>query len=112
MPLSDLFDIKKYNGEIMTDYVIDDEILKELIHHRFNMLRFIHTCPLKAELKKEKEKTLNEFMKAIDWRFNDTEKGRMIIKTIQEIKDNLYKEPDDKEDLQEFPFRSIPRSKS
>jgi hypothetical protein len=102
--------------EGMTDYVINDEILKELLHrsldHKLNILRYIHNRPLEAELKKEKEKTLNEFMKAIDWRFNDTEKGRMIIKTIQEIKDNLYKEPDDKEDLQEFPFRSIQRNKS
>jgi len=56
--------------------------------------------------KQERENTLNEFMKAIDWRFNDTEKGRIIIKTIQEIKNNLpQNDYPDVDRLQEFPFR-------
>ena len=57
--------------------------------------------------KDERGRAMNEFMKAIDWRFNDTEKGRIIIKTIQEIKDNLNTDAyPDVDGLQDFPFRS------
>lgn len=66
----------------------------------------------------ERKKVINKFMKAIDFRFNDTEKGRMIIKTIQEIKNNFFYKKEQKDEsypdidgLQEFPFRSSPKSK-
>jgi len=66
---------------------------------------------LQEALLAERERVLDEFMRAIDWRFNDTEKGRMIIKTIQEIKDNLPQNDYPNVDgLQEFPFRTSKRS--
>lgn len=91
----------------MTDYVIREEQLANIEEDAPK--RITETCnqvrsrPVSPELKN----ALNEFMKAIDWRFNDTEKGRMIIKTIREIKDNLpQNDYPDVDGLQEFPFRS------
>ena len=100
----------------MSDYIISEMDRNYILYHPED-IRYIcgvmeRSNPITEVLKIESEHALNELMKAIDWRFNDTEKGRMIIKTIQEIKDNLSQNDyPPVEGLQEFPFRNNSRGK-
>jgi len=49
--------------------------------------------PLSEALKQERERVLDEFMQAIEFRFDDTNRGRGVVGTIRGIKESLREEP-------------------
>ena len=49
--------------------------------------------PLSDDLKKERERVLDEVMQKLDYRFNDTERGRRGVETCREVIESMRDEP-------------------
>ena len=63
----------------------------EIVHISFAVNT--RSRPLDAELKKERERVLDEFVAAIEFRFDDTNRGRGVVGTIRGIRESLRGEP-------------------
>jgi len=79
-------------------FVISDELLvrQQMAFNKNDHMEFIKVInevfdspPFSDELKKGRENALNEFMKAIEFRFDDTNQGRGVVGTIRGIKESL-----------------------
>ena len=77
----------------MTDYIISEEHIASIERRLGIILSGPRSRPLSDELKKERDSTLNEFMTAIEFRFDDTNRGRGVVGTIRGIKESLRSKP-------------------
>ena len=72
----------------------DKKILEELEwtkeHERILMQRIIQ---MEKEIATIRNATLDEVIKKLDYRFNDTQLGRNVIKTVIEIVESLHTQP-------------------
>jgi hypothetical protein len=85
----------------MKRYVITEEIARGVerginpfyAEDNPDTMNGLRSHPLEAELQKERERLLDEFMSAIEFRFDDTNNGRGVVGTIRGLRESLRGKP-------------------